>query len=85
MDLDGHPRPVAAVEPLQTPVGWTLAPRQAGAIEVEFVDQALPNPTLPFTVTGSVDYRGVARWTYRTDFNAQRVGAGWKASGYTMT
>jgi len=84
-DLDGHQQPVAAVEPFQSPVGRTLAPRQSGAVEVEFVDPALPNPTLPFTVSGSVDYCGVARSTYRTEFNAQRSGDGWNATGYTMT
>lgn len=85
MDLEGHEQAVGPIEPLETPVGRTLGPRQSGAVEVEFVHPALPDPDLPFTVRGSIQYQGVAPWKYRTAFNAQRVGHGWKASGYTMT
>jgi hypothetical protein len=86
MDLDGHEQPVERMDPIESPVGRYLAPRTPAAIVVHFVGVDLPNPVLPFRLYGSVEYRGLGTWTYRTDFDAQRGGEGkWTAQGYTMT
>jgi hypothetical protein len=82
-DLDDHEQPVNRMEPLQTPVGRSLAPGDPARIELCFVGGDLPNPTLPFRLYGKVDYRGVAPWTtYSIDFDAERVGDSWKTRGW---
>lgn len=40
MDLDGPEQPVNRVEPIQTPVSRSLAPRELAMIELEFVADA---------------------------------------------
>lgn len=85
MDLDGHEQAVNLMEPIQCPVGRSLAPRELAAIEIQFVGGGLPNPSLPFRLRGRVEYRGVLSWTYSTDFDAERVGELWTTQGRKMS
>lgn len=84
MELGGRERAVNQMEPIQTPVGTTLSPHGSGIIELEFVGTGLPNPSLPFRLRGRVEYQGLAPWTYRTDFEAERLGASWKMQSRAM-
>ncbi len=84
MDQDGHEQLVNQKEPIQSPVGRSLAPRELATIEVHFAESGLPNPSLPFRFRGRVEYQGVASWTYTTDFDAERVGESWKMQGRKM-
>lgn len=81
MDLDGQEQPVNLQEPIQSPVGRSLAPSELATIELHFVGNGLPNPSLPFRFRGRVEYRGVASATYSTDFDAERVGEVWTTQG----
>jgi len=84
MDLDGHEQPIDFIEPIQRPVGRSLAPRELAAIELQCAAGGLPNPPLPFRIRGRVEYRGVTSFTYSTDFDAERVGESWTTKGRTM-
>lgn len=85
MDLDGHEQPIDLIEPIQSPVGRSLAPHEVAAIELRFVAGCLPNPPLPFRLRGRVEYRGVTSSTYSTDFDAERVSESWTTQGRTMS
>lgn len=85
MDLDGHEQSVNLTEPIQCPVGRSVAPRELATIELHFVGGGLPSPPLPFRIRGTVEYRGVMSWTYSTDFDAERIGESWRTQGRKMS
>jgi hypothetical protein len=84
VDLDGHEQPVNQMD-LQSPVGRSLAPHESRRIAADFVSEGLSNSPLPFRVRGFVDYRGVASWTYRTEFEAEWRNGQWSVQGRKMT
>jgi hypothetical protein len=65
------------MDPIHSPVGRSLGPRERSMIELHFVAADLPNPVLP----SRLQYRGLASWTYRTEFDAERAGESWKTQG----
>jgi len=84
MDLDGHEQPLPLQEPMQSPVGRSLAPRELASIELHFVCGGLPNPPLPFRLRGRVEYQGMTSSLDSTDFDAERFGESWTTQGRKM-
>jgi len=85
MDLDGHEQPLILQEPVQSPVGRSLAPHELASITLHLVCGGLPNPPLPFRLRGRVEYRGVTSSLYSTDFDAERFGESWTTQGRKMS
>ncbi len=84
MDYHGHAQPVNQMEPIQNPIGRSLAPRECAMLEVHFVGGDLPTPVVPFRLSARVEYRGVALLTYHTEFDAERTGESWTKQGQRM-
>ena len=84
MDYHGHEQPVNQMEPIQNPIGRSLAPHECAMLEVHFVGGDLPTPVLPFRLSARVEYRGVALLTYHTEFDAERTGESWTKQGQRM-
>lgn len=65
----------------------SLAPGESEKVRVDFVGDRPDDPSfalligptrqLAFRVRGRVEYRGVAKWTYTTDFDCERHGGSW--------
>ena len=84
MDFDGREQPIPLREPMQSPVGRSLAPHEIASLTLHFVCGGLPNPPLPFRLRGEVEYRGVTSLIYSTEFDAERFSESWMTQGRKM-
>jgi len=84
MDLEQHEHVVDRREPLHNPEGESLGPHEQAVIELHFAGGDLPNPPLPFRLRGMIEYRGLTRRIFRTQFDAERAGDAWKTRSQRM-